>query len=550
MIEHYLWLTPVAVLAVLFLFRFVGCGLDEGGLLSTSPSYADAVESDSPVAFWQLQESDQTAVGTAFGLIAHAIGAASGPPPSAAVTPGTDTTGATLLVLSVTDFDQDSTTDTVSDSFGNTWHALKRSVDPTALTNLAIWYAWDQGGLPLVVGPGHTFTVSGAFSSIELTAWSGTKTGSDPFDQQNVGAAAGTATTAQPGSVTPSKPGSLVVTAGGFRAPGNYSVDAPYTVSDQKNYVDSVAMGSAQANFVQASAAATNPQWSTDGGATQIACAIASFLSVPTTLKASNEVGPPDGDLGLVSTPLTPDPGWHSNAIGTAVLQVGVVGPPPINAIETSDTSYRLNGGFVRVPYTAALNPAQFTLDMLVIPEWTLSPPDGKFYCVLESSGPAAPGVKNQGFALYAGPDDPTDPSSPSTWQFWVGDGSGFKRLGLKNPLAAGDPGLAVVGTPTYLAVTYSGSQAFLYIYYANRDLDQLSYELNYISYKAPVNQDLFIGISGPQRALFPPFPGPDPRSGSGFVYPFAGRIAEVAIYNTVLANSRLASHGMAAFTS
>ena len=102
MMEHYLWLTPVAALAVLLLFRFVACAFETGGLATTSPSYADAVEADNPVAFWQLQESDQSAVGTAFHFVGHASGACpvgGGP----AVTNAIDTTGATLLVLTVAD---------------------------------------------------------------------------------------------------------------------------------------------------------------------------------------------------------------------------------------------------------------------------------------------------------------------------------------------------------------------------------------------------------------------------------------------------------------
>ena len=58
---------------------------------------------------------------------------------------------------------------------------------------------------------------------------------------------------------------------------------------------------------------------------------------------------------------------------------------------------------------------------------------------------------------------------------------------------------------------------------------------------------ELWIGISGPRRALFAPFPGPDPGS-SGFLYPFNGRIAEVAIYNKIVPLDRIFTHGLAAF--
>ena len=147
-------------------------------------------------------------------------------------------------------------------------------------------------------------------------------------------------------------------------------------------------MGSAQAHLVQTVPAATNPTWSTNGGATDIACAIASFQPQVSTGTAKNEVaGSPDGEFAKVSAPLDAGlPSWLSSAVTTAVLDVGVADPPPIEPTREAITSFRLNGGFVRVPFRAILNPPQFTVEMLVLPEWPLA--DGKFHCVLESSIP------------------------------------------------------------------------------------------------------------------------------------------------------------------
>jgi hypothetical protein len=549
MIEHYIWLTPVAVLAVLALFRFVACSsFSASGPGDTRRSdftfgdpYADEVKSDNPAGYWRLQ---------GIGLINHSVATSSAGPVSPAVTPAIDTSGATLLVLTVSDLDHDSTTDNVTDNFGNTWHHLGNSSRPGGHANAAIWYAWDHGGIPLVVGVGHTVTATGRFCSIELTAWSGIKNVIDPLDRQSTGAAHGT--TAQPGSITPSADGCLVVTAAGFSGSGSYNIDSGYTITDQKNFLAAVNTGSAQAYFLQGSAAATNPNWST-GTATDIACAIASFLPASNTRndKAKNEIaGKPDGDLQKATTPLPAgDPGWHSNALSTATLDVGAAGPPPISSTDKTVTSYRLNGGFVRVTYQPDLNPAEFTLEALVLPEWP-DLTDGKYYCLLESSAPAAPKQKNQGYAIYAGPDDPGNPSSKSTWQFWIGDGGAFQRLALKNPLPAGDAGLEVVKEPTYLAVTYRGADVFFYMYYASRQLhDLIKYELvhlNYVPVAAASSQDLLIGISGPQRAVFAPFPGPDPPA--GFLYAFNGRVAEVAIYSEAKREERIASHANAAF--
>src|SRR5438270_844038 len=73
-------------------------------------------------------------------------------------------------------------------------------------TDMTIWYTWNRGGGPLVVGPNHTVTAAnGNFASSELTAWALSRSLSDPIDQQSVGGA--NAPSAQPGSITPSKPG-------------------------------------------------------------------------------------------------------------------------------------------------------------------------------------------------------------------------------------------------------------------------------------------------------------------------------------------------------
>ena len=52
-----LWLTPVAVLAVLLLFRFVGCELVFPLDDVTFGPYPEEVMKDAPVAYWRMQET-------------------------------------------------------------------------------------------------------------------------------------------------------------------------------------------------------------------------------------------------------------------------------------------------------------------------------------------------------------------------------------------------------------------------------------------------------------------------------------------------------------
>jgi hypothetical protein len=112
-----------------------------------------------------------------------------------------------------------------------------------------------------------------------------------------------------------------------------------------------------------------------------------------------------------------------------------------------------------------------------------------------------------------------------------------------------GGPEPLVRAESTYLAVTFDDTQAFLYVYTADGDIDLISHELVRPPYlratHPPGDISLRIGIAGGSAALVPPFPGPP-----GLLYPFVGRMAEVAIYETVLDPGRIKSHIMASFNT
>ncbi|MCW5979796.1 MAG: hypothetical protein KIT09_17075 [Bryobacteraceae bacterium] len=275
-------------------------------------------------------------------------------------------------------------------------------------------------------------------------------------------------------------------------------------------------------------------------------------LNETTGTAAKNQVaGSPDGVYGKEPNPLPADAQRRSPAANPIVLQLGVGGPPTLLASDTAATSVRVQGAFARVPYAGQLNPPQFTLEALVFPEWNLNVL-GKYYCLIESSSPdpAQPNTRKRfGYALYAGPADMNNPNTPYHWQLWVGNGLGttFKPLTEVTPYKDETPlpppaernrGPEVLPVPAYLAVTYDGTKAFLYMYTKDRKLDHFKYELNLAPYKAASGVDLFIGITDVRRSLFTPFPGPNQK-----LYPFAGRIQEVAIYAYALNETRLASH-------
>lgn len=199
-----------------------------------------------------------------------------------------NTTGATLLVMSTVQSASGGMT--VSDNKGNTWIALTPHSQFSAVES-QIFYAVNP-----TVGTGHTFTSNFANASsmsggIIVTAWSGVATTS-PFDQQN--GAGYFASTAQPGSITPTANDELVITALSANSPsGPYAVDSGFTIAQSALLDMGVSNGLAQAYLVQTTATAENPTWS--GGLDFGAANIASF-------KASGAGPPPSNSPTLTLT--------------------------------------------------------------------------------------------------------------------------------------------------------------------------------------------------------------------------------------------------------
>ena len=186
-----------------------------------------------------------------------------------------NTTGATLLVVVIA---QQGTDVTVSDSKANAWTGL--TVRGTSPKN-RIWYAANP-----TVGPGHTFTISGAstFSAGDVQAFSGVAT-SSPFESQN--GASATASTIQAGVVTPVSSGSLIVAGiGGGAAFGGAAatIDSGFTKTNGQIYVGSTSYGVAAAYLVQSVAATVNPTWANFNAGIAVAATIAVFKPVLTAV--------------------------------------------------------------------------------------------------------------------------------------------------------------------------------------------------------------------------------------------------------------------------
>ena len=190
----------------------------------------------------------------AVAFVASVIAGGSG---SAGVTSGAiNTTGATLIVLSITAYTGTTPTPTVSDSKGNTWVGLTQKSTTTPITNRLFYCANPT------VGSGHTFTIGGStiFGGIAAAAFSGTL--ASPYLTEN-GATSGASsvTTIQPGSVTPSQDNCLIIAGMNANSLASQpSISGGFTAlslaGSSGNYG---AFGIAY--LIQTSAAAANPSW-------------------------------------------------------------------------------------------------------------------------------------------------------------------------------------------------------------------------------------------------------------------------------------------------
>lgn len=210
---------------------------------------------------------------TPVAVVCHAMAAGSGGS-NPATTSACNTTGSSLLIISITDFSNDCSADSVSDSKGNTWTLIVHK-QAAGVTDGCLYLAWDHGGSPLSVGSGHTFSVTGSYPALEVATFSNTQVSSTPLDQSNSSNSPATGTI-QPGSITPTTNNQLVVTMCGSTIAGAFSIDGSYSITDQQQYDGLTRMGGALAYIVQTTAAATNPTWTSGISAGTVAI-IASF---------------------------------------------------------------------------------------------------------------------------------------------------------------------------------------------------------------------------------------------------------------------------------
>lgn len=154
----------------------------------------------------------------------------------------------------------------ISDSKGNTWTA-RTDYTSAAGYHIKVYYCVNP-----TVGASHTFSSTADYCSISLVGVTGNN--ATPYDTES-GNNSTSASTLQPGSITPSVNGCLLVTGLTVGNSSAGSIDSGFTLGPSTSV--NAAIGSSFAYKIQSTAAAINPTWSNGAGASPMIVDIAAF---------------------------------------------------------------------------------------------------------------------------------------------------------------------------------------------------------------------------------------------------------------------------------
>ena len=173
-----------------------------------------------------------------------------------------DTDGANFLVAILSSYDGSAAGDTISDSYGNTWHHAALGGFPWIYNQgHQVYYAFNA-----TTGPGHTFTMgatSDGCPGVCLMAFSGMPTSdpleaivANPWNSENGVSSMTAATTAQ----TPAHAGDLIISGlSGDVKMAVLTVDSGFTIAGQ--IAPSNTCGVAGAYLIAPNTSAVNPTW-------------------------------------------------------------------------------------------------------------------------------------------------------------------------------------------------------------------------------------------------------------------------------------------------
>lgn len=189
-----------------------------------------------------------------------------------------DTTGASLLEVSISYYNGGGGVPVLTDSKNNVWNPLTGKANNAAGMTVKKFYAYCfVSGFN---GPGHTFTVTGTplYAPVAVCAYAGTNL---TFASESTGGTASGVTSLNAGSVTPPVNGSLITTAiGAGNAPTGFVINGESLAIQQSvTGVGAVTFGLVVADEIQTTAAALNPLWNGWSPATDVAAVTATYYS-------------------------------------------------------------------------------------------------------------------------------------------------------------------------------------------------------------------------------------------------------------------------------
>ena len=218
----------------------------------------------------------------AFALVTNVLAHGGAAPTSAAV----DTTGANLIVGIVSGY---AVTPNLSDIKGNTYTSIASVTSGSVISRLVACYS-------PTVGSGHTFSAVAGSNYITLAVAAFSGAAASPLDVSN-SAIAASASTIQPGSITPTAANELVICGAGTDGGSAFSsINGGFTITDSQPNAGAEE-GAALAYLIQTSATAANPTW-TMAGASNLLAIIASFKA-PAPPPTGGPMLVPFGSRGL-----------------------------------------------------------------------------------------------------------------------------------------------------------------------------------------------------------------------------------------------------------
>lgn len=217
-----------------------------------------------------------------------------------------------------------------------------------------------------------------------------------------------------------------------------------------------------------------------------------------------------------------PIPGFNINPATDSAAATGFLGLGAVSLVagdakngDPNDlqTGMQTDGAFVTVPFSGVVNPPKFTVEAWVRPEWN---EDQLAYRAIVDSRDNV-GGQIHGFVLWS--------NENHHWEAAMADVN-------NNFLFATDPDTVLLGQPAYLAFTFDGVNAALFVNGVKKSAPMALGA----AYSPNTTETLVIGGGEPWL--------PDRVGGVGDqffpIFPFSGTIQDVAIYNDVLSDDTI----------